>query len=194
MSRRSSNKELTQELKAQWQILLSFAAIFWLIYIIDTFVMPNYYLNQYGIIPRDLIGLRGILLAPFLHGNFNHLVGNTIPFLILGWLVMLQQISDFWRVTGLSMLIGGLGTWLIGQTQSVHIGSSILIFGYLGFLLFRGYFQRNMPSIALSIVVGIFYGSYIFGVVPGQEGISWEGHLFGFIGGVIAAYWIAKRS
>jgi len=194
MSRRSSNKEITQELKAQWSILLSFVAIFWLIYMIDTFVIPNYYLNQFGIIPRNVIGLRGILLAPFLHGNLNHLVGNTIPFLVLGWLVMLQQIRDFWRVTGLSMLVGGLGTWLIGQPQSVHIGSSILIFGYLGFLLFRGYFQRNMPSIALSIVVGIFYGSYIFGVIPGQEGVSWQGHLFGFIGGVIAAYWIAKRS
>ena len=186
------NKGVAEEFKDQMLILLGLTAVLWLIEIIDYFILQNYSLNRYGIVPRDLIGLRGILFAPFLHGNFPHLIANTIPFLSLGWLVMLQRTSDFWRVTAMTMLVGGLGIWLIGQPNSIHIGASILIFGYLGFLLFRGYFQRNAPSIALSLIVAVFYGSLIFGVLPSRAGVSWEGHLFGFIGGVIAAYQISK--
>lgn len=192
MSRYQKNKGVAEEFKDQVTILLGLTAILWLVEIVDAFILQTYSLNRYGIAPRNLIGLRGILFAPFLHGNFPHLIANTIPFLSLGWLVMLQRTSDFWRVTAMTMLVGGLGIWLIGQPNSIHIGASILIFGYLGFLLFRGYFQRNAPSIALSLIVAVFYGSLIFGVLPSRAGVSWEGHLFGFIGGVIAAYQISK--
>jgi membrane associated rhomboid family serine protease len=106
---------------------------------------------------------------------------------------MLQETSDFFVVTGLTMLVGGLGVWFFAAPNSVHIGASILIFGYLGFLLFRGFFQRNFPSIFLSIVVGIFYGGLIWGVLPTRDGISWQGHLFGFLGGVLAAKLVAKK-
>ena len=192
MSRYPKDKGVAQEFKDQVTILFGLVAVLWLVELIDAFILQTYSLHRYGILPRDLIGLRGVLFAPFLHGNFPHLIANTVPFLTLGWLVMLQRTSDFWRVTGITILVGGLGTWLIGRSESVHIGASILIFGYLGFLLFRGYFQRNAPSIALSIIVAVFYGSLIFGVLPTRTGVSWEGHLFGFIGGVIAAYQIAK--
>ena len=192
MSRYPKDKGVAQEFKDQVTILFGLVAVLWLVELTDHFLLPSYSLHRYGILPRDLIGLRGVLFAPFLHGNFPHLIANTVPFLTLGWLVMLQRTSDFWRVTGITILVGGLGTWLIGRSESVHIGASILIFGYLGFLLFRGYFQRNAPSIALSIIVAVFYGSLIFGVLPTRTGVSWEGHLFGFIGGVIAAYQIAK--
>ena len=191
MSRYQKDKGVAEEFKDQVTILLGLTAILWLVEIVDYFILQNS-LNRYGIEPRDLIGLRGILFAPFLHGDFPHLIANTIPFLSLGWLVMLQRTSDFWRVSGMTILVGGLGVWLIGQPNSIHIGASILIFGYLGFLLFRGYFQRNAPSIALSIIVAVFYGSLVFGVLPTRAGVSWEGHLFGFIGGVIAAYQIAN--
>lgn len=137
--------------------------------------------------------MRGILFAPFIHGDFSHLIANTVPFLTLGWLVMLQRTSDFFTVTAWTMLVGGMGVWLLGAPRSVHIGASVLIFGYLGFLLLRGYFQRNVPSIFLSIVVALAYGSLIWGVLPSQPGISWQGHLFGFIGGAIAARYIAKK-
>lgn len=192
MSRYQKNKGVAEEFKDQVTILLGITAILWLVEIVDYFILQSYSLNRYGIVPRNLIGLRGVLFAPFLHGNFPHLIANTIPFLSLGWLVMLQRTSDFWRVTAMTVLVGGLGVWLIGQPNSIHIGASILIFGYLGFLLFRGYFQRNAPSIALSLIVAVFYGSLIFGVLPTRAGVSWEGHLFGFIGGVIAAYQIAN--
>ncbi|PSP35877.1 MAG: hypothetical protein BRC57_04615 [Cyanobacteria bacterium QS_8_48_54] len=121
-----------------------------------------------------------------------HLIANTIPFITLGWFVMLQRTSDFFIVTSITMLVSGLGIWLFG-TSGLHIGASSLIFGYLGFLLLRGYFQRNFASILLSVVVGLFYGGLLLGILPSQPGISWEGHLFGFIGGVLAARLIAKR-
>jgi len=181
-----------KEIKTQAIILATFVAIFWLLEILDQFIFRGS-LNYFGIIPHQVIGLRGILFAPFLHGDFPHLIANTVPFLILGWLVMLQETSDFFIVTGLTMLVGGLGVWLFAAPGSIHIGASILIFGYLGFLLLRGYFQRNIPSILLSILVFLLYGGAIWGVLPSRPGISWQGHLFGFLGGVLAAKLIATE-
>lgn len=181
-----------KEIKTQAIILATFVAIFWLLEILDQFIFRGS-LNYFGIIPHQVIGLRGILFAPFLHGDFPHLIANTVPFLILGWLVMLQETSDFFIVTGLTMLVGGLGVWLFAAPGSIHIGASILIFGYLGFLLLRGYFQRNIPSILLSILVFLLYGGTIWGVLPSRPGISWQGHLFGFLGGVLAAKLIATE-
>ena len=131
-------------------------------------------------------------MAPFIHGNFPHLIANTVPFISLGWFVMLQETSDFFLVTIVTMFVSGVGIWVFGQPNTVHIGASSLIFGYLGFLLFRGWFQRNFASILLSIIVAALYGGFVWGVLPSQPGISWEGHLFGFIGGAIAARLIGR--
>ncbi|WP_416309728.1 rhomboid family intramembrane serine protease [Spirulina sp. 06S082] len=149
-------------------------------------------LGQYGIIPHNPIGLRGILFAPFLHGSWGHLIANTVPFIILGWFVMLQETSDFFIVTAIVMVVAGVGTWVFGQPCSFHIGASSLIYGYLGFLLFRGYYERNFTSIALSVLVFFLYGGVVWGILPSQPGISWQGHMFGFIGGIIAARFIGK--
>jgi len=183
-------KALARELKTQGTILGGFVATIWVLEVVDIFLGGA--LNRYGILPRDLIGLRGILFAPFLHGNFAHLIANTIPFLTLGWFVMLRETSDFFVVTGITMLVSGLGVWLFGSA-GLHIGASGVVFGYLGFLLARGYFERNIPSILLSVIVGFLYGGAIWGVLPTQPGVSWEGHLFGFIGGVIAARFLSQR-
>jgi len=182
---RNEMKGIANELKTQLLILGGLVALMWAIEIIDQLLGMN--LDRYGIIPRNIIGLPGILFAPFLHGNFPHLIANTMPFLTLGWLVMLRRTSDFWVVTAIAALIGGLGTWLIASPSSVHIGASGVIFGYLGFLISRGYFERNFGSMALSLTVGVLYGGLLWGVLPQQPGISWQGHLFGFIGGVVAA-------
>ncbi|BAU63353.1 putative peptidase [Stanieria sp. NIES-3757] len=176
----------------EFKTLLVWAAIFWLIEILDFFVFRGK-LDKFGIQPHNIIGLRGILFAPFLHGGFSHLIANTIPFLTLGWLTMLQETSDFYIVSIATMLIGGLGVWLFGAPGSIHIGASLLIYGYLGFLLLRGYFQKNLPSIVLSIIVFFLYGGLLWGVLPSRMGISWQGHLFGFVGGAIAAWLIAKE-
>lgn len=190
MSRNSYS--LSRELKTQGVILGSFVATFWVLELIDLLIFDGS-LDRYGIIPHSVIGLRGIVFAPFLHGGIGHLIANTVPFVILGWLVMVQETSDFWIVTLVTMVVGGLGVWLFATPGSVHIGSSILIFGYLGFLLARGYFQRNLASIVISVIVGLLYGGLIWGVLPSASGISWQGHLFGFLGGVITARIIAKE-
>ena len=150
-------------------------------------------LDQYGIVPRTVFGLRGILFAPFLHVGFPHLIANSLPFVMLGWFVMLRRTSDFLWVSAIVMLIGGLGTWLVAPSDTVHVGASGLIFGYLGFLMSRGYFERSIASVLLSVAVGIAYGGLIWGILPGQIGISWQGHLFGLLGGVIAASMLSRR-
>ncbi len=184
----ASKKPILKEFK----ILIISVTIFWAIEILDFFVFKGS-LDRYGIQPHEVIGLRGILFAPFLHGGFGHLMANTIPFIILGWLTMIQETKDFYIVSFLSALVGGMGVWVFGAPGSIHIGASILIYGYLGFLLLRGYFQRNLPSIALSIFVAVAYGGLIWGVFPSDMRVSWQGHLFGFIGGAIAAKIIAQE-
>lgn len=185
-------KSIAGELKTQAIILGGFIALMWAVEIIDLLFLGGT-LDRYGIRPRNITGLRGILFAPFLHGGLAHIAANTIPFLTLGWLIMLRETSDFFVVTAVTMLISGLGTWLIGPPNSIHIGASGLVFGYLGFLLLRGYFERSVTAILFSIIVGSLYGGLIWGVLPLRYGISWQGHLFGFIGGVIAARLVGRR-
>ena len=185
-------KAIARELKSHGIILGGFVAIIWILEIVDIFFLRGR-LNSYGILPRHLIGLRGILFAPFLHGGFGHLIANTVPFLTLGWLIMLRETSDFFIVTAMTMLVSGVGVWLFGAPFSVHIGASGLVFGYLGFLLLRGFFERSFIAIVLSLIVGSLYGGVIWGVLPLQSGISWEGHLFGFIGGILAARWLSRQ-
>ncbi len=189
MSSSGEEKAIAQEIKTQLWILGGLVAVMWAVEILDQFVFRaglRQTLDIYGIYPRNIVGLRGILFAPFLHGNFPHLIGNTVPFLVLGWLIMLRETSDFFWVSLVSAFVSGLGTWMFGSS-AIHIGASGVVFGYLGYLLARGYFERSMTSIAMSLFVGTLYGSLLWGVLPTQMGISWEGHLFGFLGGVLAA-------
>lgn len=184
-------KGVIQDLKTQVTIIGVFVAIFWVLEFINQGFFGDR-LDVFGISPRKIIGLRGIIFAPFLHANFAHLIANTVPFIVLAWFVMLQDTKDFFFVTIMTMLVGGLGVWLIAPSGSVTIGASILIFGYLGFMLLRGYFQKNIPSILLSIIVFFLYGGLIWGVLPSNPHVSWQGHLFGFVGGVLAAKMISK--
>ncbi len=187
---RNEIKGLVGEVRSQVGILAGLVGLMWAIEILDLFLGGA--LNQFGIRPRSVVGLRGILFAPFLHGSLFHLMANTVPFIILGWLVMLRRTSDFWPVTIIVTLVAGLGTWLFAPSLTVHIGASGVVFGYLGFLISRGYFERSFGAIALSLVVGLLYGGMIWGVLPGQLGISWQGHLFGFLGGILAAQLLSE--
>ncbi len=177
---------MKRELKAQAAILFGFVAILWAIELIDLTLFGGG-LDGWGIRPRSIVGLRGIVLAPFLHGGIGHLAANTGPLIVLGWFVMLSQTRHFFTVGIMSSVVGGIGVWLIGATSSVHIGASITIFGFLGYLLLRGWFDRRFWVIIGSVLVALSYGGLVFGVLPGQPGISWEGHLFGFVGGALAA-------
>jgi membrane associated rhomboid family serine protease len=184
-------KSLGRNLKDQAKVLGGFVAIIWIVEIVDYIVFKGR-LDRFGIRPRNLDGLIGILFAPFLHGSFAHAAANTVPFLVLGWLIMLRSLSDFFSVSIVGALISGLGTWLVGDTYSVHIGASGMIYSYLGYLLFRGYFERKPIAIFLAVVVAVMYGGIVWGVFPQHSGISWEGHLFGFLGGIVAARILSK--
>jgi membrane associated rhomboid family serine protease len=178
--------------KTQLMILGGFILLIWLLEIIDWLFLDGS-LDRLGIKPRTLSGLRGILFMPFLHKGFGHLLANTVPFLVLGALVMMHGINRFFIVSGLVMVIGGVGVWIFGSSGSVHIGASGIIFGYFGFLLTSAYFERSMRSIIIAFAVLVFYGGILWGLLPFWLGVSWLGHLFGFVGGVLAAYLLNRR-
>lgn len=179
-------------LRTHLLILGGMIALLWLLEGVDWLVFDGR-LNAYGIRPRTREGLEGILFAPLLHGGFPHLMANTLPLLVLGWFVLLRGTRIFVTVTAVSILISGLGTWLIGPANTVHIGASGLVFGYFGFLLLSGYFERSLTAVVWSLLVLFLYGGLLWGVLPQGNGISWQGHLFGFIGGGVAAFLLSPR-
>jgi membrane associated rhomboid family serine protease len=144
-------------------------------------------LDRHGIIPRQVDGLDGVVFAPFLHGGFGHLIANTFPFLIMGGAICLGGVTRFVQVTLVVAVIGGVGTWLTGPSNSVHIGASGLVFGYLTYLVTRGLFARKVTYILGGIVTFMVYGGALWGLLP-SPGVSWQGHLFGAAGGVAAAW------
>ena len=129
----------------------------------------------------------GIVLAPFLHTGFGHLLLNSLPFVILGGVVLLGGLAVFWKVTAFVTLAGGLGVWLFAGSFSNHIGASGLIFGYLGFILGRGAFQKSVGWMLIACAILAAYGGLLLGVLPLQAGVSWQSHLFGLLAGIAAA-------
>jgi membrane associated rhomboid family serine protease len=178
-------RSVTSTLKTQAVVLGGTLAVFWAVFVVNTLLGGS--LLVLGVIPRTTIGLRGILFAPFLHASLNHIVANSIPFLALGWMVMLRDERHFIPVTVAGMVGSGLAAWLLGSPGSVHIGASGVIFGYLGFLMLTGWYTRSFGSILLSIVVTVLWGGLVLGMMPGAPGISWQAHIGGFLGGVFAA-------
>lgn len=172
------------ELKNQFVIIIGFVALLWGIEVVNIFTQHR--LNNFGIVPRNIIGLRGILFSPFLHGGIIHLIMNSVPLLVLGGLVMTRGKKDFFEATIFIILLGGLGTWIIGR-PAYHIGASGLVFGYLGFLLSVGYYERTLSSIITAVIVFFLYGGMIWGVLPTLPFVSWEGHLCGLMAGGVAA-------
>src|SRR5688572_16666352 len=152
-------------LQSQITLLLVLVGIAWLVELIDLFLLGRS-LDWFGIRPRSLSGLWGIFFAPFLHGGLAHLIANTLPFLVLGWLTMVRRTSDFVVVTIVVLVVGGLGVWVFAGANTIHIGASGLIFGYLGYLLLRGYFERSFTAILIAVVVGVLYGGALWGVLP----------------------------
>jgi membrane associated rhomboid family serine protease len=171
--------------------MLSLTALLWVIEFYDQATGAD--LDRDGIVPRTESGLEGILWAPLLHGGWAHLIANTVPFLIFGFLVLANGIGRFALVTGIVWLLGGLGVWLTAPDRTVTIGMSGVIFGWLTYLLVRGFFVRSGTQILLAVVLFFFWGGVLLGVLPGQPGISWQAHLFGALAGVLAAWLVAPR-
>ncbi|MDJ0396294.1 rhomboid family intramembrane serine protease [Rhodococcus sp. G-MC3] len=163
-----------------------FVVLLWVIELID--VASGSRIEDAGINPRTVDGLWGILFAPVLHDDWAHLIANTVPLLVLGFLVLLSGIGRGLTATGIIWIVAGVGTWLIGGAYSNHIGASSLVFGFIAYLLTRGIFARNIGQLALGVVVFVIYGGALWGVLPSTPGISWQGHFFGAVGGVVAAW------
>ena len=162
----------------------------WLLEVLD--IALDHRLDEYGIEPRELDGLVGVVAAPFLHADFGHLLANTIPFLVLGIMIGLQGVARVLLVTGIVMLVSGLGTWLVAPDNSIHIGASGIVFGYAAYLLARGVFNRDVVEIAIGLGVAAIWGTALLGGLVPQDGVSWQGHFFGAVGGVLAARVLAR--
>ncbi len=173
-------------------VALAFTALLYVVEFIDRFLPAN--LQQEGIQARVLSGLDGVLWAPLLHGPWSHVVANTIPIALFGFLVMSGGIGQWIAVTTTIWLLSGLGVWLVGPPDAVTIGASGLAFGWLAFLLVRGIFNRAVGQLVLAAVLFFVYGGMFWGVLPTVAGnISWQGHLFGAVAGVLAA-WLVSRA
>lgn len=168
-----------------------FVALLWLIEVIDA--LAAHRLDQYGVRPRTDEGLVGIVLAPLLHGGWLHLEANTVPALVLLFLVLVSGVARGVQATAIIWLVGGAGVWLVAPSGSIHLGASVLIFGWLVYLVLRGFWNRSAGEIALGVVLFLVYGGLLLGVLPGEPGISWQGHLFGAVGGGLAAFLLGER-
>jgi membrane associated rhomboid family serine protease len=179
---------LPEDFRSGLALLVYLLVLMWVLWMMNALLLQRIFVHL-SIRPRTLAGLPGIAVAPLLHSNFRHLAANSGPFAILGTLILLQGIEVLGIVTLGCWLISGVGIWLMGRPHTRHVGASGVVFGYLGYLLFRGYFDRSMPAMVASILVVILYSGALWGLLPLQRGRSWVGHGTGFLtGGVIARH------
>lgn len=169
-----------------------FVALLWGIEVVD--VAASHRLDGWGIRPRSGEGLFGILAAPLLHGGWGHLSANTVPALVLGFLALATGIGRGLAATAIIWLLGGLAVWLVAGSNSIHLGASGLVFGWLTYLVVQGFVDRKPAEILVGLGVLVVYGSVLWGVLPGTPGVSWQGHLFGAIAGVVAAFVVRERT
>ncbi len=158
----------------------------WIVYWLE--IKFGFFLNPMGIGPKSLVGLRGIFFSPFIHGSIEHLYSNTIPLFLLSLALFYFYRKLAFRVLLLGWLGSGFLTWLIGEQRSTHIGASGVIYVLASFLFFKGIWSKHYRLVALSLIIVFIYGSLVWGVLPGVPGVSWEGHLSGFITGVLLAF------
>lgn len=168
---------------------LLFPVVIWIVHLLS--LLLNEDLSKIGLLPRNLLGLLGIFTSPLIHADFSHLISNTIPLIILGWIIF----SFYPKVSYILFLfiyfVTGLLVWIFAR-QVFHIGASGIVYGFVSFLFFSGIFRRDNTSIALALVITFLYGGLVWGMIPGWKGISWESHLFGAITGLLAAYLFRK--
>lgn len=179
--------DLRKNINTAFQIV----ALPWLVYFLNI-VLPID-LRTYGIRPRNVEGLWGIVFSPLLHGGLSHLIANTGALFIL----LIVSLSYSRRLTYRALLIiitgGGTLVWILGQSNSLHIGASGIVFGLIGFLIFLGICRREWKALIVSLSIGFVYGGTLLSLLVPTPGISWSGHFFGFLTGVMAASWMRKK-
>lgn len=182
-------KNYAHTIREELKTILIFVGIIWLVFILDLF-LP---LENLGLVPRDLSGIFGIVAMTFLHGDLSHIMGNIVPLLVMLLLLAGSRGNSVLIVISI-VLIGGLLLWLFGRGNTLHIGASLLVFGLAVFLIVSGILEKRIVPILISLFVAVAYGGVLIsGIAPWQQGVSWDGHLFGGIGGAIAAWLFVGR-
>ncbi len=164
---------------------VGFVLLIWIVYWIEIRFGVNF--SPYGVKPQTALGLRGVFFSPFIHGSLSHLWHNTVPLFVLSTALFYFYHKIAWRVFFLIIILSGLGTWLIGRS-AYHIGMSGVIYGLVSFLFFKGIRAKHYRLIALSLLIVFLYGGLVWGTLPVDEKVSWEGHLAGFISGTILGF------
>jgi len=177
----SMSAALQQNLPVVGMLLL----ILWGVHILNW--MMHYRLNRFGIVPRRILSLPGIFLAPLLHGDFKHLLFNSIPFAVLAALVLMEGQVRFIHVTLFIIILSGSLTWLFGR-YAIHIGASGLVLGYMGYLFANAYYQRSLMAIVLVVIMLYYFAALLMNLLPTDKQSSWEGHIFGFAAGLFTSY------
>lgn len=186
MARSLTGSEHVHSLARDVRWIAVFVAVIWLVYLADR-LLP---LESFGLIPRSFKGLVGIVTLPFLHADWTHIMSNSVPLVVLLLLLAGSRANSI-DIVVLISLLAGIGLWIFGRT-AIHIGASVLVFGLVGFLVCAGFFEKRLLSALIAIGVAVVYGSTLmYGVLPTQSGVSWEGHLIGAISGGLIAYYIA---
>lgn len=180
---RPSQHTRRAQLKRGLLYAAGYVGVIWLVHLISLVIFGGN-LVYFGIHPLEPASLPHIFTSPILHVNFEHLISNTLPGAIFAFLIGCSGHRVFWEVTAFVVMIGGLGTWLFGGPGTNHVGASMLVYGWLAYLLVRGIFNRSGGQIAIGVVLGLMYSGLVWGVLPIDEGISWQAHLFGAIGGI----------
>jgi membrane associated rhomboid family serine protease len=173
-------------------LLIGIVALMWFIEVINS-VDHNALDNDGGLIPRNLDRLWAIFTSPFLHASFQHLIDNTVPFVFMGVIIALRGAAKLALVTLVVVVVGGLGTWLIAPADTQTVGASGVVFGYATYLFARGLFDRSALEILIGVVVGVVWGGALVASVVPQNRVSWQAHVCGAIGGVVAAWLLAGR-
>lgn len=189
MSATSVQEPLARRIKTRLVALAVIVALMWLL-----LLLPLSVRQELGIHSGTAAGLIGVPLAPLLHGDLTHLASNTVPFFVLGALVLLRSPREFVWVTAIAVLGSGLGAWWQGEAGQVHLGASGLIFGYFGFLVTRGLLERTIVSLLIAGGVGFLYGGVLLQVFSKNAHISWQSHLFGLLSGLLAAWLVVRKS
>ena len=176
--------------RAGIEVLIGIVVLMWVIELINT--IDNNGLDRDGIHARDVGRLWGIVTAPFVHASFAHLISNTIPFIFMGVIIALRGVRELLLVTAIVIVVGGLGTWLIAPADTSTIGASGVVFGYAAYLLTRGLFNRSPLELVVGLVVAVIWGGALVSSIVPHYGVSWQAHVCGAVGGVLAAWLLAR--
>lgn len=169
-----------------------FAALLWVVQVANA--ADDQDLDRFGIKPRRVDGLWGVLTAPFLHSSWDHVLSNTLPVILIGWVVLIGGWREWLTVTGVVIAVGGGLTWLIGPAHAVIVGASGLVFGWLAYLIARAWFSRRLKWIVVAVLVLAFFGTLLSGLVPVPHSqVSWQAHVAGFVAGVGAGALLHTR-